>query len=323
MNILVTGGAGYIGSHVARQLSESGSKPIILDNLSAGFKEALINNEILVEGDVGDVELVSSVIRKYQIDSVLHFAASIVVPESVSDPLKYYRNNTLNTLQLISVCAKEGVKNFIFSSTAAVYGLPKDGMAKEEDLCDPLSPYGSSKFCSEMILKDVAAAHKLKYVVLRYFNVAGADPKHRTGQRSLKATHLIKVVCETIVGKREKVEIFGSDYKTRDGTCIRDYIHIEDLAAAHLLALDYLREGSPSTTLNVGYGKGNSVAEVIEVAKKVSGIAFNTEMKGRRPGDAGVLIARAEKLRALLGWKPKFDSLEKIISDALEWEKKL
>jgi UDP-glucose 4-epimerase len=321
--ILVTGGCGYIGSHVVRQLSESGRKVIVYDNLSTGFREALLHGEELIVGELSDTAALDQAFEKHGFKTVLHFAASIVAPESVSLPLKYYGNNTRNTLGLLETCVKYGVEKFIFSSTAAVYGYPEGGVASEDTLLAPINPYGTSKLMSEWMLRDASAAHGMQYVALRYFNVAGADPQARIGQRTPEATHLIKVACQAALGMRESVGIYGTDYPTPDGTGIRDYIHIEDLASAHLFALEYLEKGGAPTAMNVGYGRGGSVREVLEIVRKVSGVDFKVVEADRRPGDPASLVARAEKIGVLTGWKPKFDNLETIISDAWRWESRL
>ncbi len=323
MEVLVTGGAGYIGSHVVRQLSEAGYKVVVFDNLSTGFADALVHGEELAVGDLSDTAALESVFQRFGFKTVLHFAASIVAPESVGNPLKYYSNNTRNTLNLLQACVRNSVERFIFSSTAAVYGMPATGIADEESPLTPINPYGTSKLMSEWMLRDAASAHGLKYVALRYFNVAGADPAARMGQRTPEATHLIKVCCQAALGIRDSVSIFGTDYRTHDGTGIRDYIHIEDLANAHLAALKYLENGNPSTVLNVGYGKGSSVREVIELAHKVSGVNFPVFESPRRPGDPAELVAKADRIRDVLGWQPGYDNLETIIRDAWRWELKL
>jgi UDP-glucose 4-epimerase len=321
--LLVTGGCGYIGSHVVRQLSEAGYEIVVYDNLSTGFADALVNGEKLVVGDLTDTEMLESVFREYSCKSVLHFAAAIIAPESVTAPLKYYGNNTCNTLNLLKACVKFGVERFIFSSTAAVYGMPDCGNAAEESPTRPINPYGASKLMSEWMIRDAAAAHGLHYVALRYFNVAGADPQARMGQRTPEATHLIKVCCQAALGMRGEISIFGTDYPTSDGTGIRDYIHVEDLASAHLAALRYLENGGGSVTLNVGYGQGASVRDVIAVVRRVSGVEFPVEEAPRRPGDPASLVARADSIRTVLDWEPRYNSLEMIVADAWRWEQKL
>lgn len=320
--ILVTGGAGYIGSHVGRQLGERGEKLVTLDNLSTGYRGAVLHGTF-VQGDTGDAALVARVLAEHQVDTILHFAAHIQVPESVSNPLKYYRNNTANTRTLLECAVAAGVKNFVFSSTAAVYGIPAGGIAEEDTPTVPINPYGWSKLMSEQMLRDVAAVSPLRYVALRYFNVAGADPGGRIGQSTPEATHLIKVACEHVVGKRKQIAIFGTDYDTPDGTCVRDYIHIEDLAAAHLQALDYLRGGGASATLNCGYGEGFSVRDVLDEVARVSGSKLSITESGRRAGDPPQLIAAAERIRKTLGWTPRHQDLGGIVATALAWEKRL
>lgn len=322
MGVLVTGGAGYIGSHVARQLAEQGERVVVLDNLYTGFASAVLNGT-LIKGDVGDANVVSRVLREHEIDAVLHFAAHTIVPESVSDPLKYYGNNTCQTRSLLACCAAHGVKHFIFSSTAAVYGIPEEGIARESDSVAPINPYGTSKLMSEWMLRDLAAATSMRYSVLRYFNVAGSDPKTRIGQSTRKATLLIKVACEAVVGKRSHVSIFGTDYPTPDGTGIRDYIHVEDLASAHVAALSYLRQGGDSATLNCGYGHGYSVREVLDTVQKVARKSLVIREEPRRAGDPPALIADTARIGQLLGWKPQFDDLDFIVETALAWERKL
>jgi len=321
--ILVTGGCGYIGSHVVRQLYESGRKVVVYDNLSTGFRNALINGEDFIEGELADREALDELFQKYRFSTVLHFAAAIIAPESVSKPLKYYGNNTRNTFGLLETCVKFGVNRFIFSSTAAVYGFPDGGVASEESALSPINPYGTSKLMSEWMIRDVATAHGMSYAALRYFNVAGADRQARMGQRTPEATHLIKVACQAALGIRDCVNIYGTDYPTTDGTGIRDYIHIEDLASAHLSSLDYLERGGVSTAMNVGYGRGSTVREVLEIVKKTSGVDFAVKEAERRPGDPASLIAKADKIGLLTGWRPRFDNMETIVADAWRWESRL
>ena len=318
-SILVTGGAGYIGSHVVQQLVERGERVVVLDNLSTGFRDAVRDAELVV-GDVGDDDVVRRTIAANDVDTVMHFAAHTVVPESVSNPLKYYGNNTCATRSLLASCIASGIAHFVFSSTAAVYGMPASGVADEDTPTAPINPYGSSKLMSEMMLRDVCAATPMRSVVLRYFNVAGCDPAGRIGQSTRNATLLVKVACEHAVGKRESLAIFGTDYDTPDGTCIRDYIHVDDLASAHLRALDYLREGGASVTLNCGYGHGYSVREVLSTVERVSGRPLVVVEEGRRAGDPPALIARSDRLKALLRWQPRHDDLDVIVRTALAWE---
>lgn len=322
-SVLVTGGCGYIGSHVVRQLSEAGCRVVVYDNLSTGFRDSLLHGETLIEADLIDRDTLEEAFRQYRFKTVLHFAAAIVAPESVSRPIKYYCNNTRNTLGLLETSVRFGVERFIFSSTAAVYGFPEGGIASEETAVAPINPYGTSKLMSEWMLRDVAAAHGLKYVALRYFNVAGADPLARIGQRTPEATHLIKIACQTALGQRPEAAIYGTDYPTPDGTGVRDYIHIEDLASAHLAALAYLDNGGNSTFMNVGYGRGSSVREVMAMVKEVSGVDFSVVEADRRPGDPAALVAKAELIGRLTGWKPCRDSLRTIVEDAWRWESKL
>ena len=320
--VLVTGGAGYIGSHVTRQLREKGHDVVVADNLSTGTKGALLG-ATLVELDLSDDAAMKALFKREKFDSVLHFAGSIVVPESVRDPIRYYQNNTQNSLKLLAHCQEFGVKKLIFSSTAATYGLPQSGVASEETPQVPINPYGASKLMTEWMLKDYAYASDFRFVALRYFNVSGADLEGRIGQCFPGATHLIKVSCEAATGKRPGISIYGTDYPTPDGTCIRDYIHVEDLADAHLRALDYLNAGGESQFLNCGYGHGASVREVIAMVKKISGVNFKVEEAGRREGDPPKLISKAEKIRKVLGWTPKHDDLGLIVKTAYNWERKL
>ena len=323
MAVLVTGGAGYIGSHMVHALVDAGERVVVLDNLSTGFPWAVASGATLAVAESGDQPRVAALIAEHGIDAIIHFAASVVVPESVLHPLAYYRNNTVNSRALIEAAVDSGVRYFIFSSTAAVYGNPERVPVSEEDPTVPLSPYGRSKLMTEMMLEDAAAAHGLHYGILRYFNVAGADPLARTGQSTKGATHLIKVAVETALGLRPKMDVYGTDYQTPDGTCIRDYIHVWDLVRAHSQALAYLRAGGRSITVNCGYGRGFSVLEVIETVKQVSGIDFKVEIAGRRPGDPARIVAAADRARATLHWKPEFDNLPTIVSHALAWERKL
>ena len=320
--ILVTGGAGYIGSHVVRQLGERGEPVVILDNLSTGFRDSILSGTLVV-GDTGDMDLVGRILREHNIESVLHFAAHTIVPESVADPLKYYRNNTSNSRNLLESCALAGVRHFIFSSTAAVYGMPQGDLASEDTTLAPINPYGTSKLMTEWMLRDLAAATALRHVSLRYFNVAGSDPDGRIGQSTRNATLLTKVACEHVVGKRASISIFGTDYPTPDGTGVRDYIHVEDLAGAHLKALDYLRNNGASVTLNCGYGHGYSVRQVLDAVQRVSGVPLNIKELPRRAGDPPSLIAATTRIREVLGWTPRFDDLDAIVRSALNWEKKL
>ena len=320
--ILVTGGAGYIGSHVVRQLGEAGESVVVLDDLSTGFRQAVLHGELVV-GNTGDRDCLDGLFTRFDIDTVMHFAAHTIVPESVADPLKYYRNNTCGSRTLIEVAQRAGVRHVVFSSTAAVYGIPDGGRASEESPTAPINPYGTSKLMTEWMLRDVAAVTALRYVALRYFNVAGSDPEGRIGQSTPKATLLTKVACEVAVGKRPHVSIFGTDYPTPDGTGVRDYIHVEDLAAAHLKALDYLRAGGESLTLNCGYGRGYSVRELIAMVEQVAGRPLNKQEAPRRDGDPPVLVAEATKIRSALDWSPRYDDLEQIVSSSLAWERKL
>lgn len=323
MAVLVTGGAGYIGSHMVWALLDAGEDVVVLDRLSTGFEWAVAPEAGLVVGDIGDPELVGSLIETHGVDAIIHFAGSIVVPESVADPLGYYANNTCKTRTLIEAAVRGGVKHFIFSSTAAVYGAAGLEPVREDAALVPESPYGTSKLMSELMLRDAAAAHGFTYTALRYFNVAGADPRGRTGQSTPGATHLIKVASETALGKRPSLTVFGDDYPTPDGTCVRDYIHVSDLAAAHLLALKRLRDGGGNLVANCGYNHGYSVLEVIDSVRRVFGDDFSVEMGPRRPGDAAAVVANSALARSELGWKPEHDDLDRIVGHALAWEKAL
>ncbi|NRG18561.1 UDP-glucose 4-epimerase GalE [Rhizobiales bacterium] len=323
MTVLVTGGAGYIGSHMVWALKDAGEAVVVVDNLVTGFDWALPGDAPLVRGDVGDVALIGRVLKEYAVDAVIHFAGSIVVPESVADPLKYYRNNTCASRNLIEACVAAGVDKFIFSSTAAVYGDPETVPVAENAPLAPLSPYGTSKLMTELMLRDTANAHPFRYTALRYFNVAGADPDGRTGQSTAGATHLIKVAGEAALGKRSGLSIFGTDYDTPDGTALRDYIHVSDLVAAHKLALDRLRDAGSSLTMNCGYGRGFSVLEVVDTVRRVSGRDFPVRLEGRRPGDSPKVVADPSLIRSELGWRPAYDDLEVIVTHALAWEDKL
>lgn len=319
--ILVTGGAGYIGSHVVKLLGEAGHNVVVYDNLSTGFPQA-VTSGTLVEGDLEDTAKLDRVFAENNFDGVMHFAGSIVVPESVENPLKYYSNNTLNSLNLIKMCEKHGVENFIFSSTAAVYGILPEGKAVEDTPKKPINPYGESKLMTELMLKDTAAAsEKFNYVALRYFNVSGADPDGKIGQAFPGATHLIKVNCEAATGKRDKTYIFGTDFETHDGTGVRDYIHVVDLAQAHLDALEFLFKEKRSEVFNCGYGHGFSVREVVNAVKEVTGVNYTVEEAPRRAGDPAELISVADKIKKTIGWQPKYDDLAFIIKTAYEWEK--
>ncbi len=323
MSILVTGGAGYIGSHMVLALTDAGERVVVLDNLSTGFGWAVDPRATLVEGDTGDEALVTSLLKAHAVEAIIHFAGSIVVPDSVSDPLGYYLNNTVKSRSLIASAVAAGVPHFIFSSTAAVYGNPAVTPVPEDAELRPMSPYGSSKLMTEIMLADTARAHPLRYAALRYFNVAGADPAGRSGQSTPRATHLIKVACETALGKRQHMDVFGTDYPTADGTCIRDYIHVTDLAAAHMAALKHLRGGGASSIFNCGYSKGYSVLQVIEAVKRVSGVDFAVRLAARRPGDPASIVAASDRIRAELGWVPAHDDLDRIVTQALAWERHL
>jgi len=319
MKLLVTGGAGYIGSHVVRHLLEAGHSVVVYDNLSTGYRAAVGEAE-LITADLADQGRLRAAFETHVPDGVLHFAAHIVVPESVANPIKYYGNNTRNTLNLLEVCAQAGTRFFVFSSTAAVYGIPATPSAAEDAPLQPINPYGASKMMSERMLIDLGAASDLRYVSLRYFNVAGADPQGRMGQATPDATHLIKVACQAAIGQREGITVFGTDYDTPDGTCIRDYIHVEDLAAAHVRALDYLQAGGTSQVLNCGYGHGYSVLEVLDAVKRASGVDFSVSYGERREGDPPALTANAQRIREVLAWRPRYDDLDLIVRHALAWE---
>ncbi len=324
MAVLVTGGAGYIGSHMVCALVDRAEEVVVLDNLSTGFAWAVSPGAELIEGDIGDIDLVCRIAGEHNIDAVIHFAGSIVVPESVTDPLGYYLNNTVKSRALMEACVKSGIPHFIFSSTAAVYGNPKVIPVFESNEQAPISPYGSSKLMTEWMLRDAAAAHDgFDYVALRYFNVAGADPKGRTGQSTPQATHLIKVACQTALGQRDHMQVFGRDYDTPDGTCIRDYIHVSDLVVAHVDALAYLRGGGKSDVFNCGYGTGYSVLDVIGAVERAFGAPFKVIDAPRRAGDPPAIVAGAERVRSVLGWMPRHDDLNGIVQSALDWERHL
>jgi UDP-glucose 4-epimerase len=323
MAVLVTGGAGYIGGHMALALIDAGETPIIVDNLSTGFAWAVPKEAKLVVGDFGDQALVARLIQEHEIDAIAHFAAKIVVPESVSDPLAYYLNNVSNARNLIETAIKGGVRRFFFSSTAEVYGETGVEPVGEDTPLSPVSPYGRSKLMVEWMLADAGKAHDLRSIVLRYFNVAGADPKGRLGQSSPMATHLIKRAVQTALGRHKNMDVFGLDYPTRDGSCLRDYIQVSDLIDAHMAALKHLRAGGESQTFNCGYGRGYSVLEVVDVVKRVSGVDFSVNFAGRRAGDPAAIIAKADRIRAELGWRPQRDDLSQIVQQALDWERRL
>ncbi|MFG1263978.1 UDP-glucose 4-epimerase GalE [Xanthobacter aminoxidans] len=323
MTVLVTGGAGYIGSHTVLALCDRGDEVVVLDDLSSGFDWAVSPAAQLVVGDVSDQALVSQLIVDHGITEIVHFAARILVQESVGDPLRYYLGNTVKTRALLETALARGVTRLIFSSTAAVYGEAQVDIIPEGQPTAPINPYGRSKLMSEWMLADVARAHGLAYVVLRYFNVAGADPAGRAGETRRVATHLVKVASEAAAGVRPGVEIFGTDYPTRDGSCIRDYVHVSDLASAHVAALDHLRAGGANLTLNCGYGRGFSVKEVVDVVKRVSGVDFPVKLSGRRAGDPACLVGAADRIRTELGWTPQLDDLETIVRHALGWEERL
>ncbi|MBR0713124.1 UDP-glucose 4-epimerase GalE [Bradyrhizobium liaoningense] len=323
MTVLVTGGAGYIGSHTVLALAEAGEDVVVIDDLSTGFSAYLPEGVPLFIGDAGDENLVEGVIAQHNIESIVHFAGSVVVPDSMRDPLGYYRNNFMTARNLLNVAVKRGINRFIFSSTAAVYGNPDQVPVPEHAPTRPLSPYGSSKLMTEIMLHDVASAYGMQYVVLRYFNVAGADPQARIGLATVGATHLLKIAVEAATGQRAKIDVFGTDYPTQDGSCIRDFIHVTDLSQAHRSALAYLRRGGASTTLNCGYGRGYSVLETIDAVRRVSGRSFAVQYAPRRPGDIMTMVADTSRIRGLLDWQPQYDDLETIAAHALAWEEKL
>jgi len=320
MAVLVTGGAGYIGSHMVWELLDSGEDVIVLDRLSTGFEWAVAREAKLIVGDIADTSLVKSLFRDHEIDSVMHFAGSIVVPESVAMPLAYYENNTCTTRALLEPIIEANIRHIIFSSTAAVYGNQGEAPIAEDAPTHPESPYGRSKLMTEWMIRDASAAHGFTYTTLRYFNVSGSDPRRRTGQSTEGATHLIKVACETATGKRPTMSIFGTDYPTRDGTCIRDYVHVSDLAVVHRLALERLRRGGSNLTANCGYGRGYSVFEVIDSVKKIVGRSFQVQLCARRPGDASAVVANSDLTCRELDWVPKYADLDRIVADALAWE---
>jgi UDP-glucose 4-epimerase len=323
MTVLVTGGAGYIGSHTVHALVDAGERVVVLDNLSTGFATALPARMLPIIGDVGDSALVAELIEDHEVEAIIHFAGSTIVPESMKDPLGYYANNTANSRALIEAAIKGGVRHFIFSSTAAVYGNPARMPVAEDDPTVPTSPYGWSKLMTEIMLRDASAAHDLTHVALRYFNVAGADPQMRTGLSTPGATHLIKVAVEAAIGRRAQIDVYGTDYPTPDGTCIRDFIHVSDLARAHVSALNHLRSGGASATLNCGYGRGISVRQVLDAVRRAVGHPFAVNFGERRPGDIVVSVAGASRIRELLSWKPELDDLDVIVGHALAWERRL
>jgi UDP-glucose 4-epimerase len=323
MSILVTGGAGYIGSHMVLALVDAGEDVVVLDDLSTGVRGAVSPKAQLVVGDVADSSLVLRVIADHDVEEIIHFAAKIVVPDSVTDPLGYYLANTVKSRALLAVASEARVPRFVFSSTAAVYGMPKENPVGEDAPTQPISPYGSSKLMTEWMLRDTAATRDLGYVALRYFNVAGADPAGRTGQSTPQATHLIKIATEVALGKRPQMELFGTDYSTPDGTCVRDYVHVTDLVAAHVDALRHLRRGGGNLVLNCGYGHGHSVLDVLGSVTRAAGVELNVKKSPRRPGDPAMLVARADRIHRELGWQPKYDDLDTIVRHALAWERKL
>ena len=323
MSILVTGGAGYIGSHMVVELCDAGEKVVVIDNLSTGFRQAVPDEVPLIVGDIGDQSLVDDVIGTHKVNAIIHFAGSVVVPDSVVDPLGYYNNNTIKSRSLLESAVVNAVPHFIFSSTAAVYGIPNVNPVSEDTPLNPISPYGASKLMTEWMLRDVAKVHEVEYVTLRYFNVAGADPKGRVGQSTARATHLIKVASQVALGGRSHLDIYGRDYNTPDGTCIRDYIHVTDLARAHLQALAYLRAGGQSAVFNCGYGHGMSVLEVIGAVERAIGRKIEANDAKRRAGDPPTLVAGVERIHQILGWNPEYDDIDQIVTSALAWERQL
>ena len=324
LNVLVTGGAGYIGSHAVLALRDAGHTPVVIDNLVTGFRGAVPDDVEFFEGDIADSATVTKILIESQIDAVMHFAGSVVVPESVENPLKYYDNNTVRTRSLLESIISGGIRHMIFSSTAATYGIPNESPVREDMPTLPINPYGTSKLMTEMMLRDIALAHDFNYCALRYFNVAGADPEGRAGQSTVGATHLIKIAVEAALGKRESVSVFGIDYATEDGTGVRDYIHVSDLAAAHVIALEALvADPAASHTLNCGYGHGYSVMQVLDAVDRVTNNKLVRQIEGRRAGDPDALISDNRAIVSRLGWQPQHDDLDKIVRDALAWERQL
>lgn len=323
MSVLVTGGAGYIGSHMVHALLDRGEHAVVLDNLCTGVRGLVAEDATFIEGEVADTRMVRDLIQDLQIDAVVHFAGSVVVPESVEKPLFYYANNTVASRNLIEACVEEGVQNFVFSSTAAVYGEPETMPVREDAPTNPINPYGRSKLMTEWMLRDTAAAHDFRYAALRYFNVAGADGKGRTGQSTPRATHLVKRACQAALGRVPHLSIFGNDFPTADGTGVRDYIHVMDLIEAHLLALDHLRDNGQSIVCNAGYGHGFSVREVVRAVERVSGQPLPVHEEPRRAGDPPAIVANSEHLKSTLNWQPAYDDLDVIVRSAYAWESRL